>query len=80
MDGAGIMRQADGVKFKGTFKAGLKDGPGILEDSDGIRYEGTFREGQKDGEFTEKDRNGKLIRKVTYVHGLVQSVSEIAKE
>ena len=77
MDGAGIMRQADGVKFKGSFKAGLKEGYGILEDSDGIRYEGTFREGQKDGEFVEKDRNGNLIRKVKYVNGLVESVSEL---
>ena len=64
------MRQADGVRFKGTFRKGMKEGKGILEDVDGIRYEGNFSNDRKDGEFIEKDKNGMLIRKVVYQNGI----------
>ena len=47
MEGTGILRQADGTKYKGGFKAGLKDGHGIQEDKDGNRFEGEFKEGER---------------------------------
>jgi hypothetical protein len=72
MEGEGIIRQADGVRFKGTFRNGMKEGPGILEDAEGIRYEGNFHEDEKHGEFTEKDKSGNVLRKVTYVMGQPQ--------
>ena len=70
LDGEGILRQADGVRFKGTFSKGLKEGKGILEDADGIRYEGNFSQDKKNGVFIEKDKSGLLIRKVVYQNGV----------
>jgi hypothetical protein len=49
MEGEGILRQADGTKYKGQFRAGLKDGHGIQEDKDGNRYEGEFKAGEMIG-------------------------------
>ena len=46
MEGEGILRQADGTKYKGHFRAGLKDGYGIQEDKNGKRYEGQFKAGE----------------------------------
>ena len=45
MDGEGVLRQADGTKYKGQFKSGLKNGHGIQEDKDGNRFEGEFKDG-----------------------------------
>ena len=73
MDGTGILRQADGVKFKGSFKGGLKEGKGVMEDAEGIRYEGTFHNDLKDGLFVETDKSGNVIREVTYVKGIEQT-------
>ena len=58
------------MRFKGTFRKGLKEGKGILEDIDGIRYEGNFSGDKKNGEFIEKDKNGLLLRKVVYHNGI----------
>ena len=57
-----------------VYKEGMKEGPGILEDAEGIRYEGTFHRDLKNGEFVEKDRNGKVLRRVHYVNGVVQNL------
>ena len=45
MEGKGILRQANGTKYKGEFHAGMKEGHGIQEDKDGKRFEGEFRAG-----------------------------------
>ena len=37
-----MLRQADGTKYKGHYKNGLKEGYGVLIDREGKRYEGTF--------------------------------------
>ena len=42
MDGEGMFRQTDGTKYKGFYRAGLKEGYGVLIDKDGKRFEGTF--------------------------------------
>ena len=76
MEGNGIMRQADGVKFKGTFQKGLKEGFGIQEDANGIRSEGIYHLDKRNGEFVEKDKSGKVIRKATYLNGELRSTSE----
>jgi hypothetical protein len=73
MEGEGILRLADGSKFKGQFKKGAKNGPGIMEDKNGNRFEGNFVNDEKDGPFVEKDRNGKITRQGTYSHGVCQT-------
>ena len=64
LEGEGILRQADGIRFKGTFHA------------DGIRYEGNFSHDKKNGEFLEKDKNGVLLRRVVYKDGVPVSTIE----
>ena len=71
MDGEGILRMADGTKFKGTFKKGEKNGFGIMEDADGIRFEGNFKDNEKDGPFVMKDKNGHVTQKGVYSHGVI---------
>ena len=69
-DGEGILRLADGTKFKGSFKNGEKNGAGILVNADGERYEGGFLNNEKDGAYVLKDKNGNIIEKGTYVRGI----------
>lgn len=72
MNGEGVLRVSDGMKFKGTFKNGKKEGVGIEERKDGTRFEGHFHNGMKDGAFVEKDANGNVIRKGTYHNDVIQ--------
>ena len=58
----------------------MKEGPGILEDADGIRYEGNFHEDEKDGEFTERDKNGSVVRTTTYSKGVITSPNKNTNE
>ena len=76
MEGNGILRQADGVKFKGRFQKGMKEGFGIQEDANGVRSEGEYHLGKRNGEFVEKDKTGTILRKVTYLNGEVRTTSE----
>ena len=69
MNGEGVLRLADGTKFKGHFKEGMKNGKGVEEAADGTRFEGSFFNDQKDGSFVEKDKTGKVIRKGIYSRG-----------
>ncbi len=64
-----VIHYADGSKFKGTYKDGMKNGPAITEDKDGKRFEGTFVDDKRDGDFVEKDRNGKVLKKGYYENG-----------
>ena len=72
MNGEGILRFADGGKFKGNFKNGKREGVGIEERKDGTRFEGHFHNGMKDGAFVEKDANGNTTRKGTYRNDVLQ--------
>ncbi len=76
MEGNGILRQADGVKFKGKFQRGLKEGFGIQEDADGIRSEGEYHQDKRNGEFIEKDKSGTIIKKVTYLNDIPKMTSQ----
>ena len=67
--GEGIVRYADGSKFKGHFEKGKRHGPAIEEDKDGNRFEGSYVEDRRDGNFVEKDRNGNITAQGTYNHG-----------
>ena len=69
MRAIGWLRLADGTKFKGHFKDGMKNGKGVEEAADGTRFEGSFFNDQRDGSFVEKDRSGKVIRKGIYSRG-----------
>ena len=71
MNGEGILRLADGSKFKGTFVNGEKNGFGIMVDENGMRFEGNFRDNEKDGPFVLKDKDGNVTQKGTYSHGVV---------
>jgi antitoxin component YwqK of YwqJK toxin-antitoxin module len=76
MEGNGILRQANGVKFKGRFQKGMKEGFGIQEDADGVRSEGEYHMDLRNGEFIEKDKSGTIIKKVTYLNGVPRITSE----
>ena len=55
MNGEGILRFADGGKFKGNFKNREKRKVSELKkEKDGTRFEGHFHNGMKDGAFVEK--------------------------
>lgn len=72
MDGEGVLKMADGLKYKGGFSNGMKHGRGILEDKEGVRYEGNFSNDMKNGEFHVRDASG--ARKVFYVNDRVQNL------
>ena len=69
MHGHGILRLANGVKYRGGFVNGVEHGAGVAVDSDGTRYEGTFTNGQRNGKFTVKDAEGTVIRECVYNSG-----------
>ena len=49
----------------------MEEGKGIQTDKDGNTAEGVFKQGKKNGLFVEKDKNGKLIRQITYKMGRI---------
>ena len=77
-NGQGILRQTNGMKYKGRFVNGKKDGEGLQEDAEGVRYKGGFKEGLKHGDFIETDAEGKEIRRGTYKEGRL--VNETKKQ
>ena len=73
IDGEGVVRYADGSKFKGQFKKGLRNGKAIEQDKDGKRFEGSYVDDRRDGPFIEKDANGNITATGTYVRGRRQA-------
>ena len=69
MDGEGILRSANGDRYKGRFKQGLKHGKCIEILADGTRFEGYYNEGERDGKFVEYDKNGNKTASGKYVNG-----------
>jgi len=69
MNGTGIMRKSNGIKYKGGFLDGLEHGVGVAEDKSGTRYEGTFENGMRHGKFIVKDKDGKVVRECVYNSG-----------
>jgi antitoxin component YwqK of YwqJK toxin-antitoxin module len=67
--GEGIVRYADGSKFKGVFKEGRRNGPAIEQDKEGKRFEGSYVDDRRDGPFVEKDANGNVTSSGRYVRG-----------
>ena len=45
MDGEGTEVFADGSRFAGTFRRGVKDGAGVYTFADGARFEGVWQDG-----------------------------------
>ena len=72
MDGEGVLRMADGSKFKGQFKNGMKNGKCVEEDANGVRFEGYYENDLRNGAFVEKDKNGSIIRRGTYRRGKLE--------
>ena len=54
----------------------MKEGYGIQEDADGIRSEGEYHMDKRNGEFIEKDKNGTIIKRVTYLNDIPKITSE----
>ena len=71
MNGAGVLRMADGRKYNGGFVEGLEHGAGVATDADGVRYEGVFIEGQRNGSFIIKDAQGNVVRECEYNLGIM---------
>ena len=71
MNGQGMLRLANGIKYKGGFVNGLEHGAGVAVDKDGTRYEGTFVEGQRHGKFIVKSSDGKVVRECVYNLGQI---------
>ena len=72
MDGEGVLRMANGEKYRGMFRANKKNGKATVIHADGSRFDGTFKDDVKDGAFIEYDRNGNVVRKGKYVNGQLQ--------
>ena len=64
-----IIHYANGSRFKGSYKKGMRNGPAIEEDKDGNRFEGSYVDDRRDGRFVEKDRNGNVTRSGRYESG-----------
>lgn len=58
-----IIHFANGSRFKGMYKKGLRNGPAIEEDKDGKRFEGVYADGLRNGRFLEKTATEKLSLK-----------------
>ena len=71
MDGEGILRYANGGRFKGSFSAGKRDGKSIEINSDGTRIDCTYKQGVKHGPFVEYDANGNVTKKGEYSNGRI---------
>ena len=74
MHGEGVLRMANGTKFKGIFANGKRNGKGVEEDAEGNRFEGSFADDLRDGAFVEKDKNGNVIRKGYYKRGAIETL------
>ena len=64
-----IIHYADGSRFKGVYRKGMRNGPAIEETKEGIRFEGTYVDDMREGKFVEKDRNGKITAQGEYKNG-----------
>lgn len=58
MDGFGIERDADGVRYEGEHKADKYNGNGVMTWPSGNRHEGTYKDGARNGQGTLKWANG----------------------
>jgi hypothetical protein len=63
---------ADGSKFKGVFRDGMKNGKGIMIEKDGKRFEGYYQNDVKNGPYVLKDKNGAVLEKGNYKNGTVE--------
>ena len=69
MDGEGVLRYANGGRFKGTFKEGKRDGKSVEVRADGTRIDCVYSHGQKHGKYVEYDANGNVVKKGEYSYG-----------
>lgn len=60
-NGSGTYAYANGDKYDGTFKNGLRDGHGKFAYKNGDQYEGNFAEDKKDGFGTYVFANGTVL-------------------
>ncbi len=66
-DGTGLLRDADGALYSGTFRDGKYNGTGRIEYPDGSWYEGGFLDGEFHGKGTHS--SGALVFSGSWDHG-----------
>ena len=64
-----IIHYADGTRFKGFYRNGMRNGKAIEETKDGKRFEGSYLNDVRDGKFVEKDRDGQITAHGYYENG-----------
>ena len=45
----------------------------IEESKEGVRFEGTYKEDKRDGAYSERDKDGNIIRQGFYKNGYLES-------
>ena len=76
--GKGKCYTKDGkLVYDGDFFDDEMEGNGTLYYDNGTYYVGPFKKGERDGDGKEYDKNGKLIRLISYEKGLASSFAEI---
>jgi hypothetical protein len=70
MHGRGKFVWKDGKTYEGAYEAGKKQGRGVMVWPNGIRYEGEWHQGKQHGEGELFDKDGSLLSKGRWEHGL----------
>ncbi len=65
-NGEGEIRYPDGSRYQGGFAFGTLEGKGTLTYPDGSYYIGSFADGKRHGEGAHYQKDGTLLRIVTY--------------
>lgn len=58
LEGLGVERDADGVRYEGEYKAGIYNGQGVMTWPSGNQYEGSYKDGARNGQGTIKLADG----------------------
>ena len=69
MEGEGVLKYANGDRYKGGFKAGKKHGKAVEIMANGTKFEGSYENDERHGKFVEYDKHGNVVKKGSYNHG-----------
>ena len=79
--GKGKCYTKDGkLVYDGDFFDDEMEGNGTLYYDNGTYYVGPFKKGERDGDGKEYDKNGKLLRLITYEKGIPSSSANIVED
>ena len=77
MHGKGAYTYADGSKYSGEFRKGVKNGHGMIRYADGDTYIGEWKHGQKNGQGTYTHANGR-VQKGIWEMGLFKYAQKVS--